>query len=87
MNKKVLGWAIVLLASLTLAAGAAVWLIVAGVGPELVLVSGLPPLPTLTLGVSALTAVIASLALLRAETPPRRSHTRSTFIAHRPGAA
>ncbi|QYH34723.1 hypothetical protein [Salinibacterium sp. M195] len=82
MNRKVLRWVVVLLASLTVAAAAAVWLIVAGTAPELVLISGLPPLPTLVLGMAALMVVISSLALIRADMPPRRSHTRSTYIAH-----
>ncbi|MEV8252446.1 hypothetical protein AB0O95_00625 [Rhodoglobus sp. NPDC076762] len=87
MNRKIFGWVVVLLASLTAAAAAAVWLIVAGSAVELSLTAGPPPLPSVVLGVSLLGAVVASLALIRAEMPPRRSHMRSTYIAHRAGAA
>ncbi|MGV8911386.1 MAG: hypothetical protein ACOH14_02115 [Rhodoglobus sp.] len=87
MNRKVLGWVVVLLASLTTAAAAAVWLIVAGAAPGLILAVGLPSLPTLALGASALMAMIACIALLRDERAPRRTHTRATFIARRPGPA
>ncbi|QAV70855.1 hypothetical protein ESZ53_10625 [Salinibacterium sp. UTAS2018] len=85
MNRKIIGWVVVLLASLTAAAGAAVWLIVAGAGLELA--AGIPPLPTLSLAVSALLAIVSSIVLIRAELPPHRSHMRATYISHRTGAA
>lgn len=87
MNRKVFGWVVILIASLTATAAAAVWLIVAGIELEFILGSSLPPIPALVFGSSALTAIIASLALVRAEMPPRRSHTRATYISHRAGAA
>ncbi|MBH0022593.1 MULTISPECIES: hypothetical protein [unclassified Salinibacterium] len=85
MNRKVFGWVVVLLASLTAAAAAAVWLIVAGTGLDVA--AGIPPLPTLVLGLSALLAIVSSFALIRAELPPHRSHMRATYISRRTGAA
>jgi len=85
MNRKIFGWVVVLLTSLTTAAAATVWLIVAGAGLDVA--AGIPPLPALVLGISALLAIIASFALIRAELPPHRSHMRATYISHRAGAA
>ncbi|MGZ0213182.1 MAG: hypothetical protein ACKVI4_11985 [Actinomycetales bacterium] len=85
MNRRIFGWVIVLLASLTAAAAATVWLIVAGTGLDLA--AGIPPLPVVVLGISALMAIVASFALIRAELPPHRSHMRATYISRRAGAA
>lgn len=87
MNRKVFGWVVVLLASLTAAAAAAIWLIVAGVTLDFGPGAGVPPLAALVLGVSALLAIVSSIALIRAELPPHHSHMRATYISHRTGAA
>jgi len=86
MNRIVLGWVVVLLASVTAASAAAVWLIAAGGGLEVNLALGVPPLPSLLLGASSLLAIVSSIALIRAELPPPRGHMRETYIAHRTGA-
>lgn len=80
MNKVVLTWIVVLLASLTAAAAAAVWLIVAGVQHDVNSSAGFSPAPWIVFAVCASAAVTASLTLLRTSMTADGSLARESFI-------
>jgi len=87
MNKKVLSWVIVLLASLVAAAVAAVWLIVAGVEADLNPAGSYSPAPWIALALPSALAAAASLVLLRTGMTADGSLARQSFVPRHPGAA
>ncbi|EAR26296.1 hypothetical protein A20C1_10454 [marine actinobacterium PHSC20C1] len=87
MNKKVLGWIVVLLVSLLTAAGAAVWLIVVGLEADLNSGGDLSLSSWLYLALSASAAVGASLVLLRMTEAMERALDNSPAVDSGVGAA